>query len=184
MSRPHLLPHPGFRELDDQMLNIFCYVLRHPGEPGPALVIQRNGKDVYAQFGDWRGALLEPHDEAHPLHRQVVALLENEFSRLVALMRSAGLSQAEFYFAGDRTLTDVRLALNKFVGPGMLKDIFGKLVATPEVLKIEVVDDRAMQAMVQGGGSYEGDLLLKPSKFREMELPDGTYTPLYAQIRR
>ena len=184
MSKPRLLPHPGFRHLDDQVLNMFCYVLRHYGNPGPALVISRDGENVCAQFGDWNGNIVDPHDDSHLLHHQMVLLLENIFHKLVLLMRSVGLPQAEFYFSTDLTLVDVRLAINKFIGPGMLNDVFGKLVKTPEIIKIEIIDNRVMDAIRQGGGTYDGELLLKPSKFREMELPNGSYTPLYAEIKR
>ena len=69
MSKPWLLAHPGYRNWDDRMRGMYCYVSRHPGPSGPSLALRRGGGDVIAQFGDWDGNVVEPHDDAHRLHR-------------------------------------------------------------------------------------------------------------------
>ena len=163
---------------------MYCYVTRHYDSAGAALMIVRRKDDVYAQFGDWKGTTLDPGDTAHPLHNQVVSLLENQFNRLVALMAAAAVSQAQFFFSAELSLVDVQLSLNKYVGPGMLRDVFARVATVPETLKIEVLDDRAMDFIAEGKGSYEGNLLLRPSRARPYEIRYGTYVPLCVEVRR
>ena len=72
--------------------------------------------------------------------------------------------------SSDLLLADVRLAPNRFAGPGMIADVFGKLVPTIETLKIEVLDDRAMGVIKSGSGSCAAENLpVGPSKYMEVE---------------
>lgn len=184
-SKPKLLPHQGLRELDDQFSNLYVYIMRHPGPPGPTIVVQKQ-KDggVYAQFGDWSGIPIDPTDTTHHLHHGIIDLLANQFHKLQQLMQTCGLTQAQYYFSETGILVDVRMALNRYIGPGMLHDVFGKLVTTPEIIKVEVLDQRVRDAIEADSGSYSGELIVKPSRFREMELPDHSFVPLYAQVLR
>ena len=148
------------------------------------MVVSRRDESISVQFGDWQGVIVDPDDSTHPFHGQIIQLLEHSFPKLITLMRTIRLGQAEFYFSTGLVLMDVRLELNRYAGPGMITDVFGKLVDTPETIKIEVLDQRAMDFITKGTGSYEGDLLLKPSRSRPYELPDGSYVPFYVAVRR
>jgi len=55
---------------------------------------------------------------------------------LGALMEKARIPQAQFYFSGDK-LVDIRTHLNKFVGPGMLRDLCGKVLPTQDIVDIQ-----------------------------------------------
>ncbi len=64
-------------------------------------------------------------------------------------------------------------------------DLFGKQLRTQEKLKIEIIDERAAKAIEQGTGSYEGDIVLKPSRFRMYHDPETKeYSPLYVEVIR
>ena len=104
------------------------------------------------------------------------------------MMRLTQLDQAQFFFNIDDNglcLFDVQLSLNKHAGPGMIKDVFGKIFRTPDTLKMEIIDERALEYIQKGTGAYEGDLLIKPSRFRMYHDQEAnTYSPLYVEVRR
>ena len=102
-------------------------------------------------------------------------------------MQLIKIEQAQFYFAieDELTLVDMQLSLNKFAGPGMIKDIFGKIMKTQEIIKTEIIDNRAIEFINKGTGSYEGNLVIKPSRFRVYHnQATGVYTPLYVEVKR
>ena len=67
----------------------------------------------------------------------------------------------------------------------MVRDIFGMKFATQEVIKVETIDERAYECMMDGSGSYAGDLIVKPSRFRHYhEMASNTYTPMYVEVLR
>ena len=183
-DHPQLLKYPKYVGLDSSIIGTFCYIVRHPEEPGPTMVIQKFKEDIYVQFGDWLGNIIEPHDTSHKLHEQILKILELHFINIVSTMRLIQLTQAQLYFSKKLLLVDIRISLNKFAGPGMLKDIFGKIVPTQEVLSMETIDSRVFAAITNNSGTYNGNLLLKPSRFREIELQDRTFVPLHVEVRR
>jgi hypothetical protein len=81
-------------------------------------------------------------------------------------------------------LVDVQVSLNKMAGPGMLRDVFGKIYPTQEVLKIESLDDRAIEYIEKGTGNYEGELIIKPSKFSVFSPNTELLVPLYVEVKR
>ena len=104
-------------------------------------------------------------------------------------MKLIKIKQAQYFFSGenyeDLTLVDMQTSLNKFSGPGMLRDLFSKIGKTQEVLKVELIDERAIEAIKVGNGIYEGDIIIKPTRFRYYhDVDKDMYTPLYLQIKR
>jgi hypothetical protein len=89
--------------------------------------------------------------------------------KLALIMRYARIQQAEFYFSGE-LLVDVRLTADKFAGPGMVKDLFGKVVRTQEVMKIAAANERDMTVPA----------ILKPSVFKTMVVGEDVI-PLYCR---
>ena len=80
-------------------------------------------------------------------------------------------------------LVDLRSSLNKFYGPGMIKDLFSKVYPTQEVVKIIALDENVLEAIKRGEGSYKGNLILKCSKFKTV-VRGNDLLPLYARIDR
>lgn len=182
---PKLLPRSSYRTTLDELKDIYCYILKHPGQPGPSLLIWRKDTDgVYAKIGDEHGNLIALDEQSDPQYELAITLLSNQFHKLTALMKYAGITQAQYFFNTDLNLVDVQVALNKFMGPGMLNDVFGKVVKVLDVVAIEVMNSSTICEITSGSGKYTGDLLIKPSRYREVELPDGTYIPAYVELRR
>jgi hypothetical protein len=139
--------------------------------------------------GDWYGNAIDLIDtKSSRLIDLASEFVTSEAVKLYEMMRAMGIDQAQFFFGVDDEglyLIDVQLSLNKFAGPGMIKDVFGKILRTVEILKLEIIDDRAIEYIQKGTGSYGGDLLIKPSRFRMYHNQDtNTYAPLYVGVVR
>lgn len=191
---PKVLPYPSLLPFEDtpSIHNLFCYIVRHYRDAGISVLIYRQPEkdQVVTIFGDWNGNNIDLLDENNRLSAIALQFANDEkcLSVLLKTMQLIRVEQAQFFFAIDETelvLADMQLSLNKFAGPGMIRDIFGKLFRTQEVLKTEFIDDRAIEFINKGTGSYEGDLILKPSKFRLYHDPESKkFQPLYAEVRR
>ena len=184
---PQLLKYPtllNINEYEANIKDIFCYVIKHYGDKGLSVLINRQPLDdqVVVLFGSWDGILI---DDNHELWSISQDFLSKSLSKYVNIMKIIKLNQAQLFFSiqDGLTLVDMQLSINKMAGPGMIKDIFGKIEKTQHVLRIETIDDRVLNAIRDNAGDYTGDLILKPSRFRPLEIKN-TYKPLYVQVER
>ena len=185
---PTLLPLPLPITVDEFMgiRGMFCYVIEHYGRAGLALLIHRDGDNVQFVIGDWEGNTIPLDDPKHPLRAAANACLNAVSIMAYQVLKHIRVDQAIFYFAisDDKfILVDVRLSLNKFVGPGMLQDVFGKLLETQKVITIAVLDDAIMDSVLVGRDLFSPSLILKPSRFRFATLGNDPI-PLYVEVVR
>lgn len=187
---PQVLRYPPLLELDQvpAIKNVFCYIIRHYGTSGFSVLVYRKPKkdEVVILCGDWQGNNLDLL-ESSSLVQTVKSFIQTEAVKLLQVMHTVRLEQAQYFFALDQgtpTLVDIQLALNKMSGPGMVRDVFGRLFKTQEVLKTEIVDDRVLECVRKGTGSYSGDVILKPTAFKLQHLQNNKYTPMYVQVIR
>lgn len=188
---PSLLPYPSVLKISefDGILNMFCYVIEHYGSDGIAFMVNRNPKDdnLMIQFGDWSGNVFDLSNDEDPYVSLCKEFFESYGTKIVQLMKVAQFTQAIYYItinAGKKfKLADVRTALNKFIGPGMLRDVFGNIIEVPKVLTIENITKDVLDALERGTGKYSTDLVLKPSRFRTVKW-NGIVSPLYVEIIR
>lgn len=154
--------------------DMLCYIIRdYDHSDGRTVLLKRGKEDSTVLIGDRKCVLLDiPKDEKA---QQLLRIIPSIYK----IMRHIGLQQAQYYFSNDLTLTDVRISANKFLGPGMLRDVFAKSVTTQDVIHITPLDDTAIQAMTTGAYPYNGDLIIKPSRFREADA-----NPLYLRFSR
>lgn len=189
---PKILPYPTIHNIDDlenNIKNIFCYVIKHYGKKGLSVLIYRQIKDdqVVVLCGDWFG---NPIDLEGSTQESTIAseFVKNELLKYLNVMHLIKIDQVQLFFAqveDELVLVDLQVAVNKLAGPGMVRDIFGKVVKTQEVVKTEVLDERAVQAIREGCGSYAGDLIIKPTRFRMYHDPEkNIYTPMYVEVIR
>lgn len=167
---------------------MLCYVMQHYGDNGLTLLIYRDKKtaQIVVQCGDWDGNNIDLTDGSKQADTGKL-LLNEHLENLLGVMKYAKIDQAQVYFAicdEQFMIVDVQTAINKYSGPGMIRDIFSKICMTPQILKIEPLDERAINAIREGTGSYAGDLIIKPSRFRVYEDGTDNYRPLYLEIRR
>jgi hypothetical protein len=154
------------------------------------MIIHFRPKDgqVVVLFGDLNGNNIDLID--HTYEPEVLdGFVRKQTTFFINVMQRLKMPQAQFFFAIDESnqpvLVDIQVATDKLVGPGMIKDLFGQTYPTQQVLKIEMLDDRAIECISNGTGSYSGDLIIKPSKFRLYHDPaKNTYQPMYFEITR
>ena len=186
---PSILKYPTMIPFGDTVKDIFCYIIRHYGTDGLSVLIYRQPKNdqVVVMCGDWHGNKIDLIGDNKP----TISILANEFItthvlKFYEVMRLIKIDQAQFFFAvvdDSLLLVDVQISLNKLSSPGMVNDVFGRIFPIQEVLKTEIIDERAIEHILKGSGSYEGDLIFKPSRFRMYENA-GQYQPLYAELTR
>lgn len=173
-----------------EIKNVLCYVLRHYGVDGLSISVVRKpvkgDVNISIMYGNWRGVRTDLESDTQDA-RAALFFQDKYLTTFLETMRLINIQSAQFYAAvgkDDLILTDIRLGPTKLTGPGMVRDIFGKLMRTPEMLKLEVIDDAATDAINRGFGSYTGDLIIKPSKFRTVERPELGTCPLLVEVRR
>ena len=172
----------------DSVKNVLCYVMQHYGDNGLTLLIYWDKKtaQIVVQCGDWDGNNIDLTDGSK-YSDAAKELINTHLENLLGMMKYANIDQAQIYFAlydEQFMIVDVQTAINKFSGPGMIRDIFSKICMTPQILKIEPLDERAINAIREGTGSYTGDLIIKPSRYRVYEDGLSNYRPLYLEVRR
>lgn len=199
---PKVLPYPKMQHMavaEAVLKDHLCYVLRHYGNDGIAVLILRNPKQdqIAVLCGDWKGNNIDlDGDSTDRLVQAALVFVQEDLKLFLELMHYIKLPQAQFFLAldaeGNLILTDIavvqiaqQVAMTKMVGPGMVRDLFGKIYRTQEVLKVEALDDRAIEYIAKGTGTYEGDLIIKPSKYTTFSpTDDDGIIPLYAEVRR
>ncbi len=185
LSYPKLLPFETTPAIND----VYCYVLEHYGTKGISVLVYRQPEmdQVTVLCGDWEGEAFDL-TESTELTELSLGFLRDSSEKLINFMHTIKLQQAQYFFAitdAGLILADVQIAINKLVGPGMVDEVFGKILPTPKIRKIELLDARAREALLTGTGSYVGDLILKPNKYQDFhDQPSNTYQPLYAEVRR
>jgi len=185
---PSLLKHPLFIGFNDQppVKGMFCYVVKHYGHDGLSILVYRQ-KDgnVVVVCGDWNGNKLDLTATGKNIEL-ANKFLSTDFIKLYEAMRLIRLEQAQFFFGIDEehlVLCDIQVALLKFASPGFVRDLFGKIYPTQEIIKLEVIDDRVIECIKNNSGSYSHNLVIKPTKFRNIEY-NGQQRPLYVEVLR
>lgn len=184
---PTLLSYPDVPALEavPELNDKFVYFVRGYPLQGLAVLVARKVEDVYIRIGNWDGQLINPMES-----EAATNFVKNYSPKLISLMSSAKIPQAIYYLSvngADVKLVDVRLSLNKFTGPGMLRDLFSKVIETQEVLKIDKLTPEAMIAIKNNEGSYSGDLIIKPSAFKTMTRQingQPVMYPMYGLVQR
>lgn len=188
---PSILPAPRFYQLAKTQFLIadrLLYAIKHYGNDGISVLVARDGaeKRIAVACGDWNGNKLDL--KAKSRHSEAARqFIEKDITKLINVMSCIKLEQAQYFLAFDGSelrLVDMQISLNKFAGPGMLRDIFGNVMPTQEVIKVEPFDDRVRELIVNGTGSYSDSLILKPSKFSMFNPVQELFVPLYTVFDR
>lgn len=164
-------------------------MIRHYGNDGLSVLVYRQPtKDqVVVICGDWKGNNLDITYDS-PLSNIANKFLQESVATFIGTMRLIKLDQAQFFFGvidDELVLVDIQVSRNKLTGPGMVRDIFGKIFKTQEILKVEVLDDRAIEGIRDGAGTYAGDLIIKPSRFRMYhDEKINSFAPMYVEVVR
>jgi hypothetical protein len=182
---PAMLPH--FGPLTDTALiaNMLCYAVRYYQNVGISCLITRNDGNVKIVTGDWNGRAIDLADKKDSLSLIAVDFLRKQAADLIKISSAAGVNQAIYYFAldtGTPVLVDIRTSLNKFLGPGMVRDVFGNCFDTQQVLKIDIMSETLLKQITDCVGCFSHGTIIKPSRARSIE-ENGKLLPLYVGVQ-
>lgn len=164
-----MLAHPVIDEFgpESPLNGVFCYIQEYHAEEGYSVIIRRDGHGgLTIRIGDWAGNDLSPGD---PLWSKILDGTESgvNFYTIAGIMAVSKVYQAQFFVSmPDKVLVDVRMSLNKWLGPGMIEGLFGKMCRTAKTLLITNLTPDIVAQLDNKSGIFNGNLLLRPSSFR------------------
>lgn len=154
-----------------------AYIFDNYQDDGFSLLI--NTKEDYFKFGSFNGEELDIVGDIK--HKILISdLLENNISKYLEMLKAVRVTQIQLCFSlyNDKiALTDARPFYNKYLGPGMLRDVIAKCgINIPNIIDIvpsitqEIIDKYA-------GTNY----IIKPSLPKYI-VRDEEIEPLSARI--
>jgi len=170
---PDFVDYPELYNVSDNLKlfkGVFVYVIEPYPVKGYSLYIGFREDYSFFRIADFKSKEIGKDD----LDQQSQTVLAWS-ALLKEVMKSARVTDALFYFSAgkDLRLVDVMMSANKFLGPGMLKDLFASVVPTQEVITHVVLDDEEIS-------KYKGKIV-KPSRFRYLT-EEGLVRPQYGII--
>lgn len=186
-SIPSILPYKSYlpEKFVKNLKGITCNIIRHYGAEGLSVLIYRRPSDdsVIVVCGDWAGNAIDLIIKS-PLSIAANEFISEQLPIFIKTMNIIKLEQCQLFLTTDPLmLVDIQVAIDKLASPGMVRDLFGKIIATQEILKVEQLTDNSVAAILAGTGSYANDIIIKPSKFR-LENFNNSYIPFYVEVRR
>lgn len=183
---PDILPYPRIDELKkvNELHNQYVYLIEKYPLFGISVVISIQDADVAIRAADFLGNLIDHRNSDYGEHFKIIM---KDMTSIMKMMRLIKLDKSQFYFAIDKDgpiLVDMRIALNKFVGPGYLRDFFGKIMRVQKTVEILTLDDDKLQMILGGEGRYSDEYIIKCSSFKIKAVKNGEFIPLYARVER
>ena len=174
---PDFLQYPTIKDISDtpELKGVFSYII-HGYTPKYGILISRQKSDDGFGVGVHIDGFNAQIDK-----KRKEQLLATTAKTLIATMGVIGVQQAEFYFDDTDALIDMQISINKFIGPGMLRDLFSKSVMTQRIIEIGVVDDEKIKQIKTDRSKYPKHVIIKPSRFR---LASNSLLPAYASIKQ
>lgn len=188
---PKVLPYVVYLDYQDinYLEHTYCYVQEHPANVDLTVLIYRDiaNEDVITIFANRSGEALELTTDTSVVADAARAFIKDKLADFVRLMNIIKIEQAQYHFwvkEDGLVLVDVRTAINKCVSPGLIEEVFGKIIRTLKTRTMTVLEPAVIQALIQGQGPFAGDLLLRPSRFRMIEESVDNFRPLYVELKR
>lgn len=144
---------------------LFVYIIkRYNYEEGYNLYIGFRKNNILIRIADFDSNVIDLKNNEDQNVKEILKFTES-LSRIMQLIR---IQDASFYFEkNELKLIDVMISINKFVGPGMLIDLFGKILPIQKTIEIKMLDEEVIN-------EYKGNIV-KPSRYRHI---------IYNQIAR
>jgi hypothetical protein len=177
MSEPSKLPslskYPSISDLDSrpELIGVYSYVIER-SDPGISIAVQIREGETSLIVGDWHG---EPKS---PDSFDTGTVLGVVFPKLAAVMKAIGLPTAQFFLDVVNRVVDVQIGPAKFMSPGMMRDLFKKQLSIPLVHEIVQLTPENIVNLKSSGKK----LILKPSRFRTVEVIPTVAVPCYATV--
>jgi hypothetical protein len=170
---PSFVDYPEFfnvREYSSLFNNLFSYIISpYPIDNGYSIYIGSRNDYVFVRLSDFKSSELDITDHKYK------SILKH-VDKLLNIMKVAKIRESCYYFSNqnDPILVDVMLSANKFMGPGMIRDVFSKTVPTQEIMSVE-------NLMIDNYDNFSGKYI-KPSRFKYV-IEKEYFRPLYGMIK-
>lgn len=162
------------------------YLIKDYGTDGFCVSISRTYEktdiDISVIFSDWNGEPIAL-DGKEPIAVLARYYLKTHSIKMLEVMKAIGIATAKAYLVpgvNDIMLVDV-FHKDGLIGPGMLRDVFGRILPTQEVVKVGRMDDNTAALINVGHGLFGDGTIIKPSKFKAIIGDDGITRPLYGR---
>jgi len=170
-SKSDFLSYPIMLLTDDDIIvDKFCYIIKHYHD-GFSCLIERDTTDdnIAIRFGEWDASIIDLNKQ-HEKLAHITSFCSDYVVKFIEIMKYTSINKMMCYFYigsnNELILCDVRISYNKFIGPGMLNDIFGKIIKTQEVIEISTISSNILDDIKHKNGKYNCDVILKPSRFK------------------
>jgi hypothetical protein len=170
---PDFVDYPTFfdvKEYSKLFNNLYSYIIvPYSLDDGYSLYIGFRNGYVFVRLSDFKSNEYKISDSKYkPILKYV--------SKLVNLMKTARIVESCYYFSNksNPVLVDVMISANKFLGPGMIRDIYKKILPTQEIVEIATVSSDNLS-------KYMGKFI-KPSRFKYL-IEDKEFRPLYGIVK-
>lgn len=172
VSIPDFVDYPTYYNVLDNLdifNKIYCYIIEPYDLSGIGLYVGFRGDHVIRRLSDFKSNEIDKIDITSGTILCWSDLLKE-------VMKSARVPDALFYFSvtnGSPILVDVMISANKFIGPGMLNDLFGKIVPIQKTIEQSVLDKNDII-------KYKSKIV-KPSRFKYLT-EEGLIRPQYGIV--
>lgn len=174
VSIPDIVDYPELYDIKSNfsMFNgVFSYVIERYELCGYSMYIGFRDQYSLCRISDFNSNEIG-HDKLDDKSIEVLSL----YDQLKEVMRYTRIADALFYFSDDDDeirLVDVMISANKFLGPGMLNDLFGNVVNIQKVIDKIVIDENNISNL--------NSKILKPSKFKYL-VDNSVVRPMYGIV--
>ena len=173
---PEILPYPQLLPAEKAKLleGKLCYFIEPYPLEGIAAVVFLSKGLFHIKASRWSGTTISAALDLTKIKKGTpeAEIFAKFMPKIIGIMKYTKIIQAEFYFSQGKTLVDIRLSANKFMGPGMLRDIFGKVLETQKVIKTAPVSDEELKGATA---------ILKPSAYKTIMADEGP-VPFYCKL--
>lgn len=196
-NTPALISYPSLLALEEvpEMMGKLVYIVKayplngitvlmtyDPNPPTPA-------SNTSMRFGDWDGNKIDPSNPTGRGGELVLEFMRSHAPNFIGLMAAAKIKQALFYLSDNDglQLVDMRTALDKMVGPGMLRDLLSQVVKTQTVINVTGLTPETLEIIKKGEKDLACDLIIKPSVFKTItrgDKPNMVMYPMYGTVSR
>lgn len=164
---PDIIDYPELYKVKDNLNifnNVYCYFIKPYILKGISIYIGLRNDKLIIRSADFKSNITDP--------RELTKINYINLPSIIEIIKTAKIFDACFYFSND-ILVDVMVSINKFMGPGMIRDIFGNIVKTQDIIEINTINDSTIK-------KYSG-MYVKPSRFRH-NIENNMVKPLYGII--
>jgi len=179
-----VLPYNKILNIQDvpELKGQFVYVMNDYEDDGFSVVIYKDDGNIKFSFGDFNGNKLNPINNKCKNLEYIDKFLAGPLRKMSSLLVVTGVKSMQAYVSisnEEMILIDIRTHYDKYVGPGMLRDVFGKCdIKIPSYVETGcyLTDDK-IKELKKSPKKH----IVKPSSFK-MIARDDDVQPMYARI--